>query len=67
MFPRDTMPGPLFVMSHVIPVTYFMQILRGIIVRGAGLTDVLPSLVGLLVITTVLLGVSALRFRKSAS
>lgn len=65
MFPRETMPGSLYLLSNIIPVTHFLQILRGIIVRGAGFTDVWPSVLALLVITAVLLGLSTLRFRKS--
>lgn len=67
VFPRDTMPGPLFLLSHALPVTFFLQILRGVAVRGAGLFDLWPSLLALLLITTVLLGLSTARFRKSAA
>ncbi len=65
IFPRDTMPGPLFLLSHVFPVTFFLEILRGIVVRGAGLRDVASNLLSLLLLTTVLLGLSTARFRKS--
>jgi ABC transporter DrrB family efflux protein len=67
VFPRDTMPGPLFLLSHALPVTFFLQILRGVAVRGAGLFDLWPSLLALLLITAVLLGLSTARFRKSAA
>jgi len=67
VFPRDTMPGPLFLLSHALPVTFFLEILRGVAVRGAGLLDLWPSLLALLLITTILLGLSTARFRKSAA
>jgi ABC-2 type transport system permease protein len=41
--------------------------LRGVVVRGAGLADLWPSVLALLVITALLLGVSTMRFRKSAA
>jgi ABC-type multidrug transport system permease subunit len=65
LYPRDTMPGPLFLLSHAIPVTFFLQILRGVVVRGAGLPDLWPSVAALLVLTVILLGLATSRFRKS--
>ncbi|HEY3333379.1 MAG TPA: ABC transporter permease [Capsulimonadaceae bacterium] len=65
MFPLDTMPGPLYMVSMAIPVTYFMQILRGVVVRGAGFYDLWPSVLALIVISTILLTVSTMRFRKT--
>jgi len=63
--PRETMPGALYLISNALPVTHFLQIVRGIIVRGAGLTDVLPPTLALLAITGVLILIAATRFRKS--
>ena len=39
IFMTDTMPPFFRVVSKVIPATYFIQILRGIILRGAGFKD----------------------------
>jgi ABC transporter DrrB family efflux protein len=63
--PRETMPGALYLLSEVLPVTHFLLILRGIIVRGAGLADILPSALALLLITTGLIALAVTRFRKS--
>ena len=64
--PRETLPGVLYLLSNVIfPVTYFIQIARGIIVRGAGFLDLLPNAVALLIIAAVLLTLATVRFRKS--
>lgn len=65
VFPRGTMPGILYLLSFSLPVTYFLDILRGIVVRGAGLFDLLPALLGLCLITVLLLAAATLRFRKS--
>jgi ABC transporter DrrB family efflux protein len=67
VFPRDTMPGALYLLSNIFPVTFFLDILRGVVVRGAGLSDLWPSLLALLVITTIILAVATARFRKSAA
>lgn len=64
--PRDTMPGALYLLSNVLPATHFIKITRGIIVRGAGFMDLLPSVLALIVIATVLLTAATLSFRKSS-
>lgn len=63
--PRETLPGLLLLLSDLFPVTFFIQIMRGIVVRGAGFFDLLPSVFALLLITLVLIALSTLRFRKS--
>ena len=65
MFPRAEMPLPIYLLTFLIPVTYFLEILRGIILRGAGFIDLLPWTVGLAAATVVVLGVSIARFRKT--
>ncbi len=64
MFPRSQMPGPIYLATYVIPVTYYLEILRGIVLRGADLIDVLPAVTGLVISTVVILAFSLLRFRK---
>ncbi|NIP72778.1 MAG: ABC transporter permease, partial [Gammaproteobacteria bacterium] len=34
--PRETMPLPFYLMSFAVPATYFVNIARGVILRGAG-------------------------------
>jgi ABC-type multidrug transport system permease subunit len=65
--PRETLPGPLYALSCLIPVAHFIQICRGIVVRGAGFFDLLPSAAWLVVLTVVLLAGATARFRKSAA
>ena len=55
MFPRSQMPGPIYLVTFAIPVTYYLEILRAIVLRGADFFDVLPSVVGLSVSTIVVL------------
>ncbi len=64
MFPRSEMPLPIYSISFCIPVTYFIEILRGIVLRGADLLDLLPSVAGLAFCGLVVLAVSVLRFQK---
>tara|TARA_R110002072_G_scaffold145460_1_gene291934 strand:- start:77737 stop:79965 length:2229 start_codon:yes stop_codon:yes gene_type:complete len=64
MFPRAQMPAPVYTLTFVIPVTWFLEILRGIVLRGAGFLELLPSITGLSICTAVILTLSLLRFRK---
>jgi ABC-type multidrug transport system permease subunit len=66
-FPRDSMPGPIYALTYVLPVTYFVEILRGIVLRGADFGDLAPQVLGLGIVTVVILGVSIGRFRKTLS
>lgn len=67
VFPRSQMPTPIWIFTFIIPVTYFLEILRGIILRGAQFLDLLPHIAGLAICTISLLTISVLRFRKRLS
>jgi ABC-type multidrug transport system permease subunit len=38
-FPRSEMPAIIYAITYAIPVTYFIEMLRGIILRGASFGD----------------------------
>lgn len=64
VFPREAMPTPMYLVSFLIPVTYFIEILRGIILRSAGLADLIPHVAGLVICCAAALTLSVARFRK---
>jgi ABC transporter DrrB family efflux protein len=64
MFPRDSMPIVMQIVGYLVPATHFMEIIRGIVLRGATLVDLLPEVITLAVMGIVLLVLSAFRFRK---
>ena len=43
IFERSLMPAPMQAIAYFIPLTYYIDILRGIILRGAGLAELWPS------------------------
>jgi ABC-2 type transport system permease protein len=64
MFSIPNMPAPLQVISHFVPATYFIALLKGIYLKGIGL-DVMTFHAGLLVAFAVAMVVIAnLVFRK---
>lgn len=64
MFPRDSMPVVMRFIGYLVPATHFMEIIRGIVLRGATLFDLLPEVLTLVFMGLVLLVLSAFRFRK---
>lgn len=65
MFPRESMPVPIYWISQLIPATYFIQILRGIILRGAGFFELWSQALILLLIGVAVLALAASRFQKT--
>jgi ABC-type multidrug transport system permease subunit len=64
VFPRETMPPIFYGLSTLLPATYFISLMRGIILRGAHLSEYWQSLVILTGISVLLFCVCALRFRS---
>src|SRR5438105_2367752 len=65
IFPISALPGPLQVISHILPATYFIQIARGIIIRGASFADLWRPVASLIAISCVLIALSARAFQKT--
>lgn len=63
-FPWEGMPKPAQWLSQALPLTHFLRIVRGIILKGATLGDVVGELVWLGGILVVLMALAALRFQK---
>src|SRR4030095_5742464 len=64
MFPRESMPGVMRFIGYLVPATHFMEIIRGIVLRGATFLDLLPEVLTLMLMGVLLLVLSAFRFRK---
>jgi ABC transporter DrrB family efflux protein len=67
VFPRSEMPLPIYLLSFGIPATYFIEILRGIVLRGADIRDLIEPVIGLIVCGLVVLSLSVLRFQKQVT
>ena len=64
VFPRSEMPWPLYLIGAVLPVTYFLEIMRGLVLRSADLLDLMPHVLGLCACCVVILTLSLTRFHK---
>ncbi len=67
IFPREAMPFFIFQITHLIPLTYFLVIARGIILKGLGLNDLWPQIVPLTAMAVLILTVSIRKFHKRLS
>jgi drug efflux transport system permease protein len=63
-FPIENMPGWIQVVTYLIPLRYFIEILRGVILKGDGLLQLIPQTITLFGIGLLILFLSSLRFRK---
>ncbi|HWU71714.1 MAG TPA: ABC transporter permease [Pseudoxanthomonas sp.] len=64
MFPFDGMPRFAQWIAEVLPLTHFMRLIRGIVLRGASLAELWPDVLALLAFTTAMMTLAILRFRK---
>jgi ABC-2 type transport system permease protein len=64
IFPRETMPYIFRMLSYLVPASYFINITRGIILRGAGIQDLWTNALVLFAMGALLLFVAARRFRN---
>jgi ABC-2 type transport system permease protein len=63
-FPIRNMPEAVQWISLLNPIRYFIEIVRGVFLKGTGIDVLWPQMLALLVYGTVILGLSALRFHK---
>jgi len=64
MFPREGMPHVAREVGLLFPLTYYLQILRGVILKGENFLDVLPQTGMLLLLALIFFGFSVKRFQK---
>jgi ABC-2 type transport system permease protein len=64
IFPQAGLPEPLYYLGLLLPATHMMSIMRGVVLRDAGLMDLVPEVLALLALSVVLVAASASRLRK---
>ena len=65
LFPIEGMPTVAQYLSATIPLTYFLRIVRGIVLKGVGFSYLWPSLLPLLVFGVIIFSLAVLKFRKT--
>jgi ABC-2 type transport system permease protein len=64
MFPFAGMPKVVQWLAELLPLTHFLRLIRGVMLRGAGLVELWPEVLALLAFTAVMMTLAILRFRK---
>jgi ABC-2 type transport system permease protein len=64
VFPREAMPQIIQWLGYAMPLTYFLNILRGIITKGIGMEYLIKDVAMLFGLGVFLLSLSVVRFRK---
>jgi ABC-2 type transport system permease protein len=64
-FPIHNMPVVVQWLTYLNPLRYFIEILRGIFLKGVGVATLWPQMAALAVFGVVVLGLSTVRFHKS--
>ncbi len=64
LFPIEGMPRGAQYIASVIPLTYYLRVVRGIVLKGVGLEYLWPNLLPLAAFGAVVFTLAVLRFRK---
>ncbi|HSM20400.1 MAG TPA: ABC transporter permease, partial [Hyphomicrobiales bacterium] len=67
LFPIFTMPYFLQIYTRIFPARYFVDLSRGIVLKGAALPELWPTVALLLGYTAVVFALAAWRFRKKVA
>jgi len=65
MFPREAMPLPAQWLGAVLPLTYFLRVLRGVLLRGTGWDAYWSETLVLVGFSVLLIALSVRRFHKT--
>lgn len=65
VFPFNGMPGWAKAIGEVLPITHFLRIVRGILLKGIGVADIWPDLWPMGLFLLVVGTIAVLRFQKT--
>ena len=65
MFPRQAMPVVFQWLGALLPLTHFLKVLRGILLKGVGVPELWPEMLLLVVFAVGLIALAVRRFQKT--
>jgi len=65
MFPFRGMPGWAQDIGECLPLTHFLRIVRGILLKGNGMAEVAPDLWPIVLFLVVMLAIGIKRYRQT--
>ncbi len=63
-FPIEAMPKVLQYVSAIIPLRYYLVIIRALLLKGVGAASLQPEILALTIFAIAIMGAASLRFRK---
>jgi len=66
MFPREAMPGIIYYLSYIAPATFFLVVVRGIILKGLGFFELWQWEVGLIIYIIIALNISRFLLKRKS-
>lgn len=67
VFPIEPMPWFIKIISYALPLTYYLEIIRGVVIKGIGLFELWPQTLMLLFMTVLMVTLSIFRFKKQVA
>jgi len=64
IFPIDNMPAIIQYTTYALPMRYYLKIIRGIFLQGAGFVELWPQAAALLGWGVIVMALAAFRLRK---
>jgi len=64
VFPIESMPPIIQYISYLVPLRYYFVIVRGLFLKGIGMSTLWSQALALLIFGSVILGMSVMRFQK---
>lgn len=64
IFPIESMPWGIRLFTYLVPVRYFVVIVRGIVLKGVGVESLLPEVIGLAVFAVMAVLISSRRIAR---
>src|SRR2546430_413726 len=64
LFPRESLPKVLYWLGYAVPLTYFVTIIRGVLVKGIGFHYLYPQIIPLVFLGAVVFTLAIVRFQK---
>jgi ABC-2 type transport system permease protein len=64
VFPRGGMPKVVYYISAIFPVTFYLDIIRGVMLKGIGFRYLFGQVGALLVFSVIFMTIAILNFKK---
>jgi ABC-2 type transport system permease protein len=67
MFPISNMPDPVQYATYLNPMRWYLEILRGIVMKDVGIAALWPAIVAQILLSLTFLAIAIGRFKKTLS